>query len=493
MDVAEVKRRSAAGPLALMARRLVAVLVGVLTTVTIPHFVSPRAYGVASMSMVLFGFAEMLKDAGLTSALMRKGEIAPAEVNLLFWFNALSTLLLTGLIALLAPAIAGYYGEPEVAPVILVSLIGFAAGGLAMQHRGLLSRDLRFADIAVIDSITTFVQFAATLGLAILWRDVWALVVGPVIGSVVSAALNVRYSRWRPGRPKMVPGAREMVAFGLNSLVYSMSVFVSNNVTTVLIARALGSSVLGQYNRASALMLLPAKNLVEPMAEATMPALARLRRSPADYRAAYLGLLTGLNLVVLPAAVLMAIAGPLLTTAFLGDQWRPAGAILQALAPAIAAVGYGYAISDLFITQDRAGELRTLGIVEMIGRVGAVALFVRYGAVAAALAFSISTMLVVCGRILVVGRKGPVTILDHARAALPALPVVGGVALAAGAALVSTADAIRSPFVAAILLLVASGAGGLGCGLAVRRTRAVLLATAASLRLPGTKRFAPPA
>ena len=410
----------------MLARRALAVGVGLATMVTVPHLVPARDYGLAAISAVIFGLAETFKDFGLTSALMRKGEVAPEEVNFLFWFNGVTTIGLGAVIAAAAPLSTLFFHEPMVAPVLLVSLIGFVAGGVSMQHRSLLTRDLRFQTLAAIDAIALLAQFAVTLAVALVTHDVWAIVAGNVVASLLGGLLCVAASRWRPGALRWLPEAGSLFAFGAHTSVYSLSVFAANNVAALLVGRVFGAAVLGQYNRATALQTLPSNNVIGPLAQAVLPVLARLRLMPELYRKTYLDLVRHLNLVALPTAVVLFVAARPLATAVLGASWAEAGAILQALAPAIAALGFGYAVSDLYITQNRARELGLLGLFELMVRCLSVAAAVRFGAIAIAAAFSASTLLVVAVRIAVAGRSGPVSFTDHLRAAAPALPLALG-------------------------------------------------------------------
>lgn len=491
MEIEEVQRRAKSGPIALLARRAFAVVIGLLTTVTIPHLVSPRAYGLSAMSAVLFGLADMFKDFGLTSALLRKGEILEDEINFLFWFNVATTLILSLVIAAIAPLAGVFFHEPVVTWVILVSLIGFAAGGMSLQHRGLLNRDLRFAEVAAIDASTMVVQFLATLGLALLMHDVWAIVLGSVVSAVYSGVVSVWVSRWRPGRPQMIGEARAILKFGANTSVYSLSVFVSTNITAVLIGRLLGSAPLGQFNRANAFVNLPLKNAVAPMAQATLPVMARLRPAPDLYRKAYLELVQSLNLIVLPMMVVLLFAAEPLVAAVLGPRWDLAGRLLQALAPAVGALGFGYGISDLFVTQNRTAELRTLGLVEMLLRTAAVGVGVSLGAVPAALGYSAATVSVVAVRIVVAGRKGPVTIADHLRALRPSLPITLGAALGCFIGMELAAGLGAGAAAQAIAVCGLGGATALAIGLTAPSSRAALLEVAALLKLPGARRFLP--
>ncbi|HKX64524.1 MAG TPA: oligosaccharide flippase family protein, partial [Rhizomicrobium sp.] len=137
----------------MLLRRAYAALVSFLTAVVMPHFLAPEAYGLAAMSAVLFTLGDMFKDFGMTSALMRRGTISQEEVSFLFWFNLLTTLVLAALLAASSPFVATFFHQPIVAKVILLSLIGFVLTGISLQHRMLLSRDLRFTELAVIDSV----------------------------------------------------------------------------------------------------------------------------------------------------------------------------------------------------------------------------------------------------------------------------------------------------------------------------------------------------
>jgi PST family polysaccharide transporter len=119
--------------------------------------------------------------------------------------------------------------------------------------------------------------------------------------------------------------------------------------------------------------------------------------------------------------------GPLVET-ILGSRWREAGELLSILAPVVGVLGF-YPVLDLFITQDRTAELRTIGLLEMVIRSGAVFLGIQFGLYTAAASYTAATVLAVVLRIAIAGRTGPVTMMDHVRTALPSIPICAGVSL----------------------------------------------------------------
>lgn len=420
MQLEEARRRAKSGPLILFARRIIVVLIQLLSTITVARLVPPMAYGLANMATVILAFGQMFRDFGLTNAVLRKGEISQNELSFLFWLNAASTVALVILIAALSPAIAAFYREPVVAKIVLVSLVGFLIGGLALQHRAHMNRDLRFGALAVIDIIAVLAGFATTLAIALVRHDVWAIVIGTIVQSCVGSILYVAKSGWRPSRFSKPADSLDIIRFAANTSIFSIATFLSNNAASLLIGHYLGSSKLGQYNRAQVLYQLPNTNLVQPITQASMPLLIRLRSEPAQYRDAYLALVRKLCAFLMPMSVTLCIAAPAIVRTLLGDKWAEAGLVLAALSPALAGMGIAYAISDLFITQDRSAELRKIGVYEMLFRVGCVALAVRYGLVAAALSFSFTTLVATAARVIIVGKSGPVGRMHQIKAAIPA-------------------------------------------------------------------------
>ncbi|MCK7494915.1 MAG: lipopolysaccharide biosynthesis protein [Comamonadaceae bacterium] len=414
-----------------------------VSTVTVARLLSPHEFGLATMSIVLLSFAAIFRDFGLTNAVLRKGVVSQAELSMIFWFNTAMTIVLSLLIAATAPLAARFFGEPAVFEVILVSLIAFLLSGLSAQHQALVNRELRFSVVAVADIVAVVAGFATTLSVALVTRDVRAIVYGNLVQTMCSAVIYVGASRWVPGRPRRHEEFGDLLRFGANSSIYSISVFVSNNAAAVLIGHFLGTSALGQYNRAQALYSLPHANLIQPITQAVMPLLTRLRPHPEEYREAYLGLVRKLCVFLMPLSVVLTFAAVPLVEALLGPGWHIAGLVFAALSPAMLAVGFSYAVADLFVTQNRSAELRRQGLVDLVIRVSGIAIGVRFGVVGAAVGFTVSSVIVGVLRVWLAGRSGPVGTADQFRAATAGSPLAVGSGLGLRRRLGAAADARR--------------------------------------------------
>ena len=488
MDIDVAHERARKGPRYLLVSRLAVLLVTMMSTVTVARLVPPDQYGLAVMALVVLAFAQTFRDIGVTQAVLRKGYVSPSELNLIFWVTLISTGVLSLALVLASPLLAGFFDEPSVSNLMWVAVAGFFVSGATLQHRALLERELRFRVVAASDIAASFAGFATAVTLALVRGDAWAVVVSSVVQAVVAGVIVVVASAWRPSRPRHDPNLWDLLKFGANSTVYSTSVLASNQAASVIIGHTMGSAALGQYNRAQMLYAMPASNVVQPFARATMPLLVKLRATPEQYRLAYAALVRRLCVFLSPMGVTLAFIGVPFTRLLLGPKWDDAGLVLTALAPSLALMGLAFAVNDVLVTQNRADALRNLGLIEAVVRIGAVWLGAQYGLVQTALAFTAATFLVTVARVIVAGRIPPVSVGDQLRAALPGVLTATGSAVASMAAIVLGVRGLEAPG-EFVVLTVAGVSGALLAGLCWSTARSAMGELADILGLAGVGRF----
>lgn len=444
MDLDVARDRARRGPRYLLLSRLVVMIVTLVSTVTVARLVPPEQYGLAVMALVVLAFAQTFRDVGVTQAVLRKGHVSPSELNLIFWVTVTSTTVISVAIALAAPAFASFFDESAVATLILVAAAGFFISGVTLQHRSLLEREIRFGAVAASDIAAAVVGLGTAVTLALLRGDAWAIVISSVVQAVTAGVIVVVVSGWRPTRPRSDPHLWDLLKFGANSTVYSTSVLASNQAASIFIGQGLGPAALGQYNRAQMLYSMPAANIVQPFARASMPLLLRLRSTPDQYRQTYAALVRRLCVFLMPLGVTLTFIAVPLTTVLLGDPWRSAGLVLTALAPSLAFMGLAFAVNDALVTQDRAHALRNLGLIEAVVRIGAVYIGAQFGLVQTAIAFTAATFLVTVSRIFVAGHVPPISVADQLLASLPGVVTGVGAGMACLVGVIAGAQTLPS-------------------------------------------------
>jgi hypothetical protein len=112
------------------------------STAILARLLMPADFGIVAMVSAITGLLGSLGELGLSSATVQRAEITHEQVSTLFWINFAFSLLISGVVAALAPAIAWFYHEPRLTAITLVSAGSFIFGGLTIQHYALLTRQI---------------------------------------------------------------------------------------------------------------------------------------------------------------------------------------------------------------------------------------------------------------------------------------------------------------------------------------------------------------
>ncbi|OPZ97705.1 MAG: Teichuronic acid biosynthesis protein TuaB [Planctomycetes bacterium ADurb.Bin412] len=301
-------------------------------TMVLARLLTPKDYGLIAMVSTLTNFAIMLKDMGLSMATVQKAELNHGLVSTFFWINVAGGLALSLLLSLLAPALAWFYGEPRLLWIALAIAWVFLLSGLTVQHQALLNRQMRFGWLAVIDISSLLFGVTVAVLAAGYGANYWALVfmqLGSAFGTAVGVWL---VCKWRPGWPRRDPAVRSGMHFGFHVIGFNIVNYFSRNFDNILIGRFIGAAVLGLYNRAYSLLLLPTDYIRVPLFMVAMPALSRIQTEPARYRAYCYQLTSLLALISMPLMIFVAVCSDSMTRLLLGEKWAGAAILIQIMA-----------------------------------------------------------------------------------------------------------------------------------------------------------------
>ncbi len=406
-------------------------IVDFAATLILARIITPEDFGLIGMVIIVTTFLELFKDMGLSMATVQRKEITHDQVSALFWINAGLGVLLAGVTAVSAPAVVWFYDKDVLLNVTLALAAAFAVGGLGVQHQALLTRQMYFGRRSIVELFSTIGSIAVAVVLGLLGYGYWALVAKFVVAPVLLTLGFWIACSWRPSWPRTSSGLGELVKFGGNLTGFTVVNYFARNADDILIGKFQGERVLGMYQEAYRILMVPLRQINAPIGAVAVPALSRLAEEPAKYRRAYTRLLEKVLLVTVPLGAFVIGCSDSLITVVLGPQWVEAGPILFWLGFMVLSQPIGNSTGWLFITQDRTADMFRWSL---IGSTLSVASFVAgmpWGAVGVAAAYSVSGILLRTPILLwIVGRKGPIRTSDFYRAAL-APGLAGGTSLVA--------------------------------------------------------------
>ncbi len=307
-----------------------------VATPIIASLLSPADYGIAGMAMVYVGLVQLVTEFGLGAAIVQRRDLSGDQIARLGTVSVLLGAFFAALSIAVAPMIAGFFGNPEVEPVVIALSVIFVAGGLQSVPRALLTRELSFRRLAALDALEALSTIAVTLPLAVVGFRHWALVLGGITGRVLSASLALLWRRHRLGWPVRFATIAGPVAFGSHVVGSSIAWYSYLNADLAIIGRRLGSVALGSYSLGVSLASIPVDRLSALVSRVTPAILAKVQHDRGALRRYVLGLTEGTALLTFPVAAGLALVAREFVLVVLGEEWRAAITPLRLLA--IAAV-----------------------------------------------------------------------------------------------------------------------------------------------------------
>jgi O-antigen/teichoic acid export membrane protein len=300
-------------------------------TIVVARILVPSDYGLLTMAAVFIGVVTMLSEFGIGTAVITLHELPDHELHQI---NAFSVWLGVGgtvLAVLMAYPLGLFFRAPELPPVLMVIGLTFAITSLQVVPAGLLRRDREFRTLAMIDVTRGLLMPVVTLVGALLGLRYWALVLGTVVGALVTTAMTLRFRRVPFARPR-VRGLAHVLNFSRHILVGRLAYIVYQDGDFAVAGRRLGTAAVGDYSLAWTLATSPIEKVTMVLSDVTPTLFSAVQNDKPALRRYFLNLSEILCLATFPASVGLALVSHDLVAVILGAKWSGAAGPLALLA-----------------------------------------------------------------------------------------------------------------------------------------------------------------
>lgn len=315
-----------------LGERYFSALFALGVSMIIARLLTPLQIGIFSMCAATMMLASVLRDFGVTEYVLQERELTAAKLRSVMTVAMASAWGVGAVVFFSREALAAYYAEPRLVPVLGVLCINFLLLPFASPAFAQLSRELRLRTVFAVQFATGVAGGLTSLLLA--WRGMgelslaWGSVAGVATQFVLVLAICGRQALTLPG----VAHLREVMRFGAYTMSSRALDVTSANLHEFIIARQFGFTAVGLFSRAKGMVDLFQSSVANAMVRVASPTMAAAHRGDQSIVAMFAKGTGNYTALAWPAYILLAAVAPQLIRLLFGPQWDQAGEIARWLA-----------------------------------------------------------------------------------------------------------------------------------------------------------------
>ncbi|HZO81755.1 MAG TPA: oligosaccharide flippase family protein [Candidatus Binataceae bacterium] len=313
----------------------------------------PEDFGLLRVLLVITVFAALASEAGVPDAFVQRKQVTDEHEAAAWWLGLGLAVSAAALLYAAAPALAALMKMPRLCEGARLLCLPIVLEGSAVAAGARLRRRLSFGALAAAD-VAAEVAFLIT-AMVLLWRGLpmWSLP-GALAARLATHALALWVAD--PQLPRALPSGPAIGDFAPFAATVSggrLMNLLSANADYLLVGRLLGDGALGFYSMAWDLLRFVPDRLHRVAGQVAFPAFCRIQDDRAGLARAYSEFFDYTGLIVLPIAVVGALAAPEILQTLYGPQWTPAVTPMRLLAAGLALRGMRLGIGAVYFSRNR--------------------------------------------------------------------------------------------------------------------------------------------
>ena len=254
------------------------------------------------------------------------------DLHVVFTIQLIIALLIYSTFYLTAPLIAKFFNNTLIIDLLRISALTFLIRPFQIILRSQLKRNMRFKPLSVIDIIVSLISVTASVSMALSGFGVWSLILSGLISAILGAVMLAFIYPWKPGIKFNKDKAKNLGSYGIKISTNEIILYMKRQTGNLLISKFLGVSMVGLFNKADSLAVLPSTIIAGSTYQTVFRALAQEQDNLDKSKYLYLKSITLISVYTFPFYVgIWWLAKPFIYIIY-GEKWIFATEPLEVLA-----------------------------------------------------------------------------------------------------------------------------------------------------------------
>jgi O-antigen/teichoic acid export membrane protein len=262
-------------------------------SLVLTRLLMPEAFGLMTLVTTLIVGISLISDIGLGPSVIQspRGD-DHALLNTAWTLQVLRGLGIFAVSLLIAWPMSLIYHEPRLMALLPALGVNVVIGSFNSTNLLSMARHMGVRRLFLLDITTQIVSLLITVGCAVVYRSVWAL----IVGTIVSTAYRLTFSFYQ----RLIPGIRNsfqwdkesvhsLVHFGKWILLATAFYFFASQADRLILGKLISFSLLGVYGIAFSVSEIP-RSIINAFAQRVgYPFIAKMSHLPvAEFRRVFL-------------------------------------------------------------------------------------------------------------------------------------------------------------------------------------------------------------
>ncbi len=329
MKEKELKNKTISGFIYKFAERAGAQGINFLISIILARILLPEEYGIVALVTVFITICDVFVTYGFGNSLIVDKDSDQTDFSTCFFFGIFLSLVIYGLIFVSAPALAKFYNNELLTPVIRVMGIRILLASVNSVQHAYVSKHMMFRKFFYATLIGTIISGVVAAIMAKNGFGVWALVeqyLGNVFLDTICLWIIVG---WRPSLAFSFPRLKKIYAYGWKILVTGLIDTGYTQLRSLVIGKKYSSADLAYYNKG---MMFPifTNQMIEPTVNSVLfPALSHSNDSRAQMKEITRKVVRIATYLLAPVMVGLAVVAEPMIRVILTDKWLPSVVFLR--------------------------------------------------------------------------------------------------------------------------------------------------------------------
>jgi len=301
-------------------------------TVIIARLLLPGDIGLFGLAALAVSVNGVFFQPGFQQALIQEQGDVRKHMDSAWTANLILNVFLAMLLFFVTAPLSGwFFHNAQVVPLARVLALSMLIIGFNNIGITLIQKELRYNRQFVINIIGYGTQWTLTVVFALLFRNVWALVAGAIVGNLIFVILSYLFSEYRPHFNFDFSSARHLFRFGKWVGIAGILSFFISQGDNLTVGRMLNAQTLAFYLTAYSLGTLPATEIVGVIAGILFPLYANLQDDLARLKRAFVRIARLAFAISIPASFGLASLASESVRFVYGTRWLPMVPILYVI------------------------------------------------------------------------------------------------------------------------------------------------------------------